>query len=241
MYAGLSLILGALTIASGSGCADRSAAAEARRAQIYRSRVIVVAPVLNLSDNADVDTLRLTDWIASEFLRFDNQSVVPVNLTLAALARMGKGRVETPADAYALASEFGADATVVTAITEYDPYDPPHVGMVMQWYGQTPSAGPRMDPVLASRESSALQASAPALAGAPAFQVQRGYDAADERVLDELEDYAEDREGHLSPYGWRKYVKSQELFVRYCAWSSIRTMLRVETNSARQAAPSEAQ
>ena len=54
---------------------------------------------------------------------------------------MGKTAVETPQDALDLAGELGADATLVAAITEYQPYDPPIVGVVMQWYARGPRSG----------------------------------------------------------------------------------------------------
>ena len=50
--------------------------------------------------------------------------------------------------------------------------------------------------------------------------------AADERVTHEIKEFADQREGDDSPYGWRKYVKSQELYVRYSCWSLIGTITR---------------
>lgn len=206
-------------------------------------RVFVVAPVLNLSGSEDFDPMRLTDLIASEFLSFDDVAVVPVNLTLAELERQGKQAVETPDDAVELARALGADATIVTAITEYDPYDPPVLGMIMQWYavnGDKPVAT-QVDPVAASRGTSeigyALWDDAPLR---PRWQLQRVFNAASEDLCDEIEDFAEEREGDGSPYTWRKYTRSQELYVRYCGWSLIRTMLLLDENVCTVATPYEA-
>ncbi len=210
------------------GCSDRDDEPRISGAGSYRPLVIVVAPVLNLSNHAQLDMLKITDVVASEFLSFGEVSVVPVNLTLAALARRGQVRVETPQEAVDLAREFGAAATIVTAITEYDPYDPPRLGIVMQWYPAEDSLGYSggLDPVSASRQAGEVGyepgAGAPPT---PYVQVQRVYNAADEDLLDEIRDYGGEREGHSSPYGWRRYVASQELFVRYCCWSTIRTIL----------------
>jgi hypothetical protein len=189
--------------------------------------VVVVAPVLNLTGGEAFDSLRATDAVASELASFPGIAVVPVNLTLAALAQLGKDRVETPEDARALARQLGAEATVVAAITEYDPYDPPLVGWVMQWYDSEPSGGLyQIDPVAASREPAPpdvkIAADDP---HRPAVQVQRVFNAAHRSVLDEVRDYAEQRAGHDSPYAWRKYVQSQELFLRYSCWSAIRSMI----------------
>lgn len=194
-------------------------------------RVIVVAPVINLSGNAEIDTLRFTDILASEFLSFPGLSVVPVNMTLAALARAGKAYVETGDEAIELAREFSADATIVVGITEYDPYDPPVIGMVMQWYAPaelSESAG--FDAVAASRRSSPLMRVADQVAATdgPLIQVQRVYNGSLDWVQDEVRRYAASRDGAQSPFSWRKHLKSQELFGRYSCWSLIRTILEQE-------------
>ncbi len=193
-----------------------------------RPVVVVVAPVLNMSDSSAWDSLKVTDMVASELQTFDGVVVIPVNRALAALALRGQSAVETPEDALALAEELGADATVVTAVTEYHPYDPPRVGMVMQWYGLRRAAdGPGFDPVSASRQASAVEPGERGGSGEPGpeYQVQRVFDAARPDVLEEVKAFARWRKGSASPYGWRVYLKSQELFVRYCCWSAIRSML----------------
>lgn len=205
-------------------------------------RVLVVAPVLNLSGSQDFDPLKVTDWIASECVSFPGVSVIPVNRTLAELAARGKATVETPEDAVELARTFGADATLVAAVTEYNPYDPPRVGLIVQWYAPAPPTRTgAFDPTAASRLASdppvELSAAEP---HAPRWQAQRVFDAADETLLDELKDYADDRGGHESPFGWRRYTKSQELYVRYCGWALIRTMLKLDAESRVPNEPHEA-
>lgn len=209
----------------GSACAGKKC--DFVRGEVGVARpVVVVAPVLNLSGSPDIDPIKLTDIVASEFQSF-SVSVVPVNLTLAALDRRGKTCVETPADALELAREFGADATVVTAVTEFDPYDPPIVGLVMQWYtlsgqqagGASGSAGAPGNGAEAG--GAGLSAAA---AAQPRFQVQRVFNAADNKVLEEVREFASRREGAQSAYGWRQHIQSQELYVRYCCWAVIRTI-----------------
>ena len=98
----------------------------------------------------------------------------------------------------------------------------------MQWYAAPPrEARGEFDPVSASRQASEI-GSASSAAGVPAtplVQIQRVFDAAHEEVLAEVRSFGAHRSGHDSPYDWRIYVKSQELFVRYCCWASIRSML----------------
>lgn len=192
----------------GTGCAGTNS--DQQRTELFTPpRVIVVAPVLNLSGTPDVDVLKISDSLASEFLSFPRTTVVPINLTLARLAQSGKRRVESPDDAVALARSFGADATVVLGITEYDPYNPPVIGMVMQWY----------DARLHPSDSVASDASS-----SPRLQTQRVFNAAADWVQSELREFYSARNGDDSPYGWRLALQSQQTYVRYCCWSMIRTM-----------------
>lgn len=213
-------------LAAVSGCSHRSAAPDVSQPSA-RPLVLVVAPALNLSNSSLVDTVKLSDVVASELLSFESIAVIPVNLARAALAARGRTHVRSPDEARELAAEFGADATLVAAITEFEPYEPPRVGLVLQWYE---AAGNRaspsdFDPVRASRSPGELTATSLSGGDAPRLQVQRVYDAASETVDAELRQYWKQRDGQTSPYGWRKTVVSQELFIRYCCWSGIRSML----------------
>lgn len=192
-----------------------------------RSEVVVVAPVLNLSNSVDWDPAKVTDLLASELQSFPDYQVIPVNRMLAALAQNGLRVIETPQHALALAQYFNADATLVMAITEYDAYDPPAVGVILQWYGSPResqrSAG--VDPTTASRQAAEVEGPPAAHDSlAPRMQVQRVFSARDERVLDELRRYADVRDGQSSAYGWKVHAKSQELFLRFACWESIRSM-----------------
>ncbi|MBL8878688.1 MAG: hypothetical protein JNG88_06160 [Phycisphaerales bacterium] len=191
-----------------TGCASLGRPAESTLT-LSRSLTIVVAPVVNLSDTREIDVMRLTDWVASEAAAFDRISVVPVNLTLAVLARSGKSRIETGEDALWLARQFQADATVVAAVTEYAPYDPPRMTWVMQWYENAADSPASESPAR------------------PAFQVQRVFYAAADEIEDEVKEYADQRDEHDSAYGWRRYIKSQEAYARYCCWAMIRTIIRL--------------
>ena len=235
----LGLLLGLVPV---SGCSwqRKPAAAEPPPEP---PQVVVVAPVLNLSNSVDWDPQKVTDILASEFQSFPNVVVVPVNRMMAALALEGKTIVETPRDALDLARELRADATIVAAITEYDPYDPPRVGIVMQWYSPAiQEAATAFDPVAASRAGADFAPAAEISYDAivtPLFQVQEVFSAADEGVLEDIRAYGRDRNGYDSQHGWQIHIKSQELFIRYCCWASIRSMLLARA-SIKQA-PQEAE
>ena len=216
-----------VAVALGSACSQQNRSAP----PVYiPPRVLVVAPVLNLSGSQDFDPLKVTDLVASEFLSFKGVAIVPVNLTLAELERQGKRAVDTPADAIELARALGADATIVTAVTEYNPYYPPVVGLIMQWYPA------RLEPGRghASAHSTAGTSGAGAVALSdidvigPRWQLQRVFNAADEDVVKQIRSFASERDGDTSPYGWRKCLQSQELYLRFCSHTLIFTMLRLD-------------
>ena len=228
------LICVSLLVAS-SGCAQRvRTISEAPR----QPRVLVVAPVLNLSGSQDFDALKVADLVASEFLSFSDIAVIPVNLTLAELERQGKYAVETPEDAVALARALGADATIVVAVTEYNPYSPPVLGMIMQWYAARPASEPAPDPGAVADSSAELL---DVQRVRPRWQVQRVFNAADDELLEEIRAYARERDGHESPYGWRKCMRSQELYVRYCTHALIMTILRLDDGNRTAIKPNEAE
>lgn len=225
-------IVGGLALAAtiglfGSGCGKHDK--RAHHVDVTpATRTIVVAPVINLSGTSEIDALKITDILASEFASFSAIDVVPVNLALAALARRGKTLVDTPETAVDLAREFGADATVVTAITEFDPYDPPIVSLVMQWYRTSREA----------QSPAGVRLSAAGAEEAP-IQLQRVFNAADDDVLDEIRSFADERDDGRSPYGWRRYLRSQELYVRWCSRTLIRSMLRLDELQRLDQAPCE--
>jgi len=112
----------------------------------------------------------------------------------------------------------------VFAITEYDAYTPV-VAMAAQLYGKRP-AGAGLDPVAASRMARPFPVSPAPEANRPWAQVQRTFNAAHQAVQDQVREYAKTRGGDGSPYGWRKYLASQERYLRYCCFSIARELMQ---------------
>ena len=239
----MTILLSAMLIMPLGGCALGNGTR--REPMALEPRLtIAVAPVLNMSNSSDWDALRVTDILAEELQSFPGLNVVPVNRALAALTLMGKTNVESPEDAHALAHELGADATIVAAITAYDPYEPPSVGIVMQWYTVgADTAAQVFDPVSASRQAGDYQPAAAVkpIAGRRFWQVQRVYHAAAAEVVQDLRRYGRLRPGYAEAGGWRIFLKSQELFVRYACWASIRTTLLERERALAPDGPGEAE
>lgn len=188
--------------------------------------VIAVAPALNLSGSVDFDAQRVADLMASELSYADGVSVIPVSRVLGVLAAQGERGVQSQSHALDIMGLLGADAILVFAVTEYDPYNPPTVGISAQLYGTWPGASSRaLDPIALSRQAHdrpTVQTSSQRWLLA---QTQRVFDASHESVVSGVRRFARQRGGEDSPYGWRKYVVSQRHFLRYCCHAVIEELL----------------
>lgn len=187
---------------------------------------IAVAPAINLSGSTDFDPDRFADLMASELSFAENVSVIPVSRVLGVLATQGVDGVASPEHALDLVRLLGADAILVFAVTEYDPYDPPSIGISAQLYGRrSRQAGRGLDPVALARQGSLASSSRHKPTRGALVQSQRVFDASHSSVVADIQSFAEKRGGDDSPYGWRKYVVSQQAFIRYCCHVTIRELL----------------
>ncbi len=188
---------------------------------------IAVAPALNVSGSADLEPNALADLMASELSYVAGIEVIPVNRVLAVLADQGRDEVESPEHAHQIAKILGADAILVFAITEYDAYDPPVVGIAAQLYGQRRrphTVG--FDPVSESRSGAPSRRMSGRSLSAPLAQTQRVFNASHERVSAKIKRFSESRSADASPFGWRKYVASQQYYLRFCCHQTIRALTR---------------
>jgi len=218
--------LGILSL--GSGCVRH----ELTLADVDHRMAIAVAPALNHSGSQDFDPLRLADLMASELAQWPGVRVIPLNRVLAQLAAENKEQIESPAHALQVMERVGADGIVVFAVTEYDPYHPPVMGLTAQLYGIGPEPAGGFDPtrgfdpVAASRQASPFEGTA--YLELPRAQYHRVFNSSDEAVQREVQRFARQRNAEDSPYGWRKFLASQENFWRFCCAVTTRELIRQE-------------
>lgn len=182
-----------------------------------RPVTLAVAPAHDLSGTGRLDPLAFTDIFAHELAQVSQVQVVPVNQALAVMYGQGWRRLESPQQAMQLARLTGADGVVVLAVTEFDPYDPPRLGLIAEVY--LLETAPGNWPGEQVNRSPAPVTSRPAVAAAPARQMQRVFEAARTREQERIRQYAARRDPP-GKHDWQEYMRSQQQFLRYCSWQT---------------------
>ena len=176
---------------------------------------IAVAPARNLSGSRDFEPLRVADLMASELTQLPGVRVLGVNRVLAVLARDNVSQITSPAHAVQVAERLGADAIIVFAITEYDPYDPPIVGIAAELFAARDGIA-KHDRNEPDGLTQRLSPPPGPLDLIPRGESQHVFNAADRSVAKDVARFADERDADASPFGPRLYLVSQEHFLRYC-------------------------
>lgn len=185
---------------------------------------VAIAPPINASGSADVDMLKVADLMASELSTIRGVGVIGVNRVLAVLANQGVMQITSADHALAVCDHLGADAIIVFAVTEYNPYTPV-VGLVAEIYGRQ-AESVQMDPVATSRMARPFPVPPDVGAPKPWAQVQKTFNASHDKVQKSVREYADSRDAHKTPFGWRKYLASQENYLRYCCYTVARELVQ---------------
>ncbi|MGN6370986.1 MAG: hypothetical protein ACTHN5_22255 [Phycisphaerae bacterium] len=186
----------------------------------YRSvRTFAVAPTVNLSGNHDFDVLAVSDTLFEELQQVGGLNVLPLNKTLAAMQRMGIRTIDSPEMAQRLAEFLGADALVVPAVSAYDPYNPPKVGMILQLYTARQVATAATMPAVPLAAADAHQ---------PVSQVAAVFNASNQTVLRELRDFAQGRTQRDSALQDEKFLLDADAYTRFVCNAMIRRLMEVE-------------
>jgi hypothetical protein len=185
-------------------------------------RTLAVAPAVNLSGDRDFDVLAVSDSLFEELQQVGGLNVLPLNKTLAAMQRLGVHSIDSPQMAQRLAEFLGADGIVVPAITAYDPYNPPKVGMILQLY-TSPHAVftsvPTTMPDAVTGASNEHQ---------PVSQVAAVFNASNQTVLHELRDFAQGRTQYDSALLDEKFLMDADAYMRFVCHAMVRRLIEVE-------------
>ncbi len=190
------------------------------------TRTYAVAPVINLSGSHDFDALAISDQLFSELQQVQNLNVLPVNKTLAAMQRLQIRRIDSPQTAQRIADAMGADAILVTAITAYDPYNPPTIGMSMQLYTLDALAG--APPVVSRQINGESLPGEAAKSRQPVSEIAAIFNANNQTVLLELHDFTKGRTDYQSAFQDERFLADIDSYTRFVCHAMIRRLMEVE-------------
>ena len=204
------------------------------------THTIAVAPAINLSGSRDFDPLVVSDTLYAEMQQVENLNVLPLNKTLLAMQRLGIRSIDDVKTAQRLAEFLGADGLVIPAVTAYDPYNPPTVGMVLQLYtppqaapatlpaATTDSVRSNPDVVIFATDVPAGPPPSPIPARQPVSQVAAVFNATNQSVLKELHVFAAGRTQYDSALANEKFLMDSDSYMRFVCHAMIRRLMDVE-------------
>jgi len=163
---------------------------------------LAVAPAINLSGSRDFDPYIVSDTLFNEMQQVAGWNVLPLNKTLLAMRRLGIQTIDKPEDVRNLATLLGVNALVIPAVTAYDPYNPPTMGMILQMYETTGAS--------------------------PVAQVNAVFNATNQSVLRELRDFAMGRTQYDSAMLDQKFLMDADLYARFVCHAMVRRLIEVE-------------
>ncbi len=173
---------------------------------------MAIVPFRNLSGSQDLSMITITDMFYSELQQVPGQlQVMPNNRVLSALSSMGLENVHNPEEVMMLADTLGVDAVVVGSVTQYDPYRPPKMGMIVQLYIREQRDAEKQLANINPGEIARMGNSFNMPAGMPMkprAEVVRIFDAGKTEVIDRVKKYHRGRDADPSPSGWEKCLTS---------------------------------
>jgi hypothetical protein len=250
------ITLALLTAAAFSGCSFFTGEQKAIPPPIELSvatpyqvvRTLAIAPAINLTGSRDFDPLVVSDILYAEMQQVQGLNVMPLNKTLIVMQKLQMRSLERAEDVQRLAEALGADGVVVPAVTAYDPYNPPTIGMILQLYTppvrQAPVApapaaavsqrslrsNPSGPVVVELEEPKSVNTAAelPPIDRQPASQVTAVFNANNQTVLKELEVFANGRTKYDSALRDKKFLVDSESYMRFVAHAMVRRLMDVE-------------
>ena len=196
-------------------------------------RALAVVPFLNQSGSEHIDIMAVTDEFYTELQQVENFKVVPVDRVLSEMSKLDKNlNLRGPEDALTLAQNLGVEAVIVGAITRYDPYFPPKLGIIVQIYARDDknlkTSANHVNPGNIARSPKPFRLT-PAKPYQARAAVTRIFDADQNTVVEKIKAYAANRGGKDRPTSWKTYTTRRN-YIRFVSYEIIRELLENEKN-----------
>ncbi|HEY0007578.1 MAG TPA: hypothetical protein VGB55_02545 [Tepidisphaeraceae bacterium] len=191
-----------------------------------QAQVWAIAPVINLSGQPGVDAIIQADLLYQQLQTVQGLTVVPVDRVAQVYIASSIDQIQTPDQAMAVMELLGCQGLIIATVTQYDPYNPPKMGVALQLFRKdsiTPQA-PLPNPHELVR-AGAPPVETPMPQNPDFVQVIGMYDAANGSVRDAVIDYASGRHEPAGPMGEREYFNSMERFAGFAYFTLIEDLL----------------
>jgi len=181
--------------------------------------VVAVLPFVNQSSETRINGVEFANIMASELTKFEGFRVIR---PLAIQASLDPGEaIRTADDALRVGRRQKADAIIVTAITDYDPYVPPRIGISVQFLrvaGRTMSSR-EIDQIVQSPSwRRGPYALTPEKAGNWITAFEDFYDAHEERIRKEVVAYSDAQRETDTPFvGENEFLAVQPRYMQFVA------------------------
>lgn len=101
-----------------------------------------VAPLRNETGSRYAESLVMADELTRVFEQIQGIDALPVNRVLKTMDKIGLAAVQSREDAMHLREALGVDVLIVGAMTHYDAYDPPKLGLALDLYSKPVGLSP---------------------------------------------------------------------------------------------------
>jgi len=193
---------------------------------------VAVLPFINLSGETapECEQAVRNMWTLfhAELQRVRGLQVVPPGAVTDYLRR-GQLKISSPREVFVLARALDADAVVVGAVTSYDPYYKPRVGVALQVYQRRPRAQASPDILaMAERGRPFPVGRGGASEKAPVAVLDRIYDSGELRIDQAVRRFAKQRDALGSAFGSERYFHDMEKYLSFVSRQAIVDLIAAE-------------
>jgi hypothetical protein len=192
-----------------------------------------VAPLMNESGTTILELDAISDAVVRACQQIEGIRCLPLNRTLAEMRGLGLQTIGSPEEAAALAARLGVNGLIVGTISDYNPYEPPTLGLSLALEtGESfvEPGGLSLDGLRGGVTGAGAgeTGSTTRYAERPVASMAAVFDGRNHATQMEVRRYAVGRQEAGSARGWRTYLSSMPLFTEFAAHAAVSRLLDEE-------------
>lgn len=199
-----------------------------------------VAPLANESGTTILELDAISDAVVRACQQIEGIRCLPLNRVLAEMRGLGLQSIGTPEEAAALASRLGVNGLIIGTVSDYNPYEPPTIGisLVLETGESFVNPGGLDLEGLRGGVTGGNAGATSRYVEQPAASISVVFDGRNHGTQMELRRFASGRHDPGSARGWRTYLSSMPLFTEFAAHAAVGRLLDEERlRLARQRVP----